>query len=236
MATPRTSSGLSARTRPAAGDGRGAAVSVPYRKRRAGMALLAVFVAVMSALVFLLWAGNLGGRSEVVGAARDVNAGDKLVRDDLKVVRVAADSDVATVSADELDGLVGKVAATPLFEGALITEDQVSAEAPLADDEAIVGVLVKPGQAPLGSLRVGTTVQVVQTADPSGVGTGAPEVLADAATVFAVSEPAPDDASAAGVAGSVLVSLRVPKDASASIVSAADAERIRLVVVGGVTG
>lgn len=200
------------------------------------MAVLAVFVAIVAALVFLVWAGNLGDRSEVMAAARDVNAGDVLARGDLRVVRVAADSDVATVPAGDLEELVGKVAATPIFAGALITEDQVSTGAPLGEDEAIVGVLVKPGQAPLGSLRVGTTVQVVQTAEPSGVGESAPEVLSEEATVFAVSRPAPEDASAAGVAGSVLVSLQVEKAASAAIVSAADAERIRLVVVGGVTG
>ncbi|MGH8983557.1 MAG: SAF domain-containing protein [Acidimicrobiia bacterium] len=234
--SPRDSSGLAVAPVGTAGDGHRTVVSVPRRQRRAGMALLAVFVSIVAALVFLLWAGNLGGRSEVVGAARDVSAGDVIARGDLRVVRVAADSDVATVPAAELEGLVGKVAATPLFEGALITEEQVSAGAPLGDDEAIVGVLVKPGQAPLGSLRVGTTVQVVQTADPSGVSASTPEVLSEGATVFAVSEPAPDDASAAGVAGSVLVSLQVPTDASAAIVSAADAERIRLVVVGGVTG
>ncbi|MGH9027228.1 MAG: SAF domain-containing protein [Acidimicrobiia bacterium] len=232
----RSPSGSFTRVSASGGDGHGAPVSVPRRQRRAGMALLAVFVAIVSALVFLFWAGNLGGRSEVVAAARDVSAGDVIAREDLEVVRVAADRDVAVVPADELGGLVGKVAATPLFSGSLVAEEQVSAEAPLADDEAIVGVLVMPGQAPLGSLRVGTTVQVVQTADPSGVGGGTPEVLAGGATVFAVAQPAPDDASAAGVAGSVLVSLRVPKDVSAAVVSAADAERIRLVVVGGVTG
>jgi hypothetical protein len=212
--------------------------SLPVRRqRRLSVALLAVLVAIGSALAFVVWAGALSKREPVVAAARTVNAGEVLSRSDLKTVRVAAETDVATVPGGDVRELVGKVTTTPLFKGALVSRDQVSRSAPLPSDQAIVGVLVKPGQGPLASLRVGTTVQVVQTVGQSAVSAGAPEVLADAARVFAVSTPSQGDGAAqVGVAGSLLVSLRVPKDAAAPIVSAADAERIRLVVVGGVTG
>jgi len=112
----------------------------------------------------------------------------------------------------------------------------VSRQAPLGATDAIVGVLVQPGQAPLADLRVGTTVEVVQTIGQSGLSGEQPQVLADSARIYAVSTPPGSDTAAATVAGAVLVSLRVPESESAAIVSAADASRIRLVVVAGATG
>ncbi|MGH9014017.1 MAG: SAF domain-containing protein [Acidimicrobiia bacterium] len=210
---------------------------VPVRRRRQrGLAVLAVLAAVAAALIFAVWARGLGGRTDVLAAARTVDAGEVIADADLRVVRVAVDDDVATIPAEDRAEVVGKVAAITLFGGGLIQRDQVSSSVPLGRGEAIVGVLVKPGQGPLASLRVGTTVQVVETPPGSQAAPGTPPaVLAEEATVFAVAKPT-EDANAAGVAGSLLVSLRVPKDVAPAVVAAAEDERVRLVLVGGVTG
>jgi len=215
------------------GDGQ-VQVGVPVRRqRRRGLALGGVLVGLASALVFATWASQLGDREPVVAVARDVNAGDVIERRDLTTVRVAAGDEVATMAGDDLEELVGKVATAPLFEGALVSRDQVSRSEPLPAGEAIVGVLLRPGQAPLAELRVGTIVRVVQTGGEGPVADDPPQVLADPARVFAISQP--EGVDAGGMQGSRLVSLRVPEDAADPIVSAAAADRIRLVVVGGAT-
>jgi hypothetical protein len=222
----------------APGNGQGGAPSVVLpvrRQRRAGLALAALLVALVSGLGFAVWARSLGNRHPVLAAAHTVQAGEVIHSDDLKVVRVAADGGVSTVPAGDKRQLVGKVAATPLFAGALVTGDEVSRSAPLGPNDAIVGVLVKPGQAPIADLRVGTTVEVVQTVGQSQLSGDQPQVLADSARIYAVAVPPGGDAAQASVAGAVLVSLKVPESESAAIVSAADADRIRLVVVAGVT-
>lgn len=197
--------------------------------------MIALLVAVITGLAFAVWARSLSGRTDVLAAAHTVNAGDAITASDLKTVRVSTDSEVASVPADQKSKLVGKVAATPLFKGTLVSRDQVSRSAPLGSDEAVVGVLVKPGQAPLASLRVGTSVQVVQTAGQNQFSSEPPQVLADGAVIYAVSTPSSASATQSAVAGGLLVSLKVQQGQAAPIVSAADADRIRLVVVGGVT-
>jgi hypothetical protein len=218
------------------GDGHLDAPRLPVRRRRrAGLALVSLLVAVITGLAFAVWARSLSGRADVLAAAHTVNAGDVITASDLRTVRVSSDSDVASVPAGQKSKLVGKVAATPLFKGTLVSRDQVSGSAPLGSDEAVVGVLVKPGQAPLASLRVGTSVQVVQTAGQNQFSSEPPQVLADGAVIYAVSTPTAN-ATQSAVAGGLLVSLKVQQGQAAPIVSAADADRIRLVVVGGVTG
>jgi len=214
-----------------------ASVVLPVRRqRRGGLALGAVLVALVSGLGFAVWARSMGDRYPVVAAAHTVQAGDVIQAGDLRVVQVAVDRGVSTVPAAQERQLVGKVAAMPLFAGALVTRDEVSRQAPLGPTDAIVGVLVQPGQAPLAELQVGTTLEVVQTVGQSDVSGAQPQVLADDARIYAVSTPPGGDTAAADVAGAVLVSLKVPESESAAIVSAADADQIRLVVVAGPPG
>jgi hypothetical protein len=120
---------------------------------------------------------SAGSRSDVLVVSDDVARFQQLERSDLRVLRVAADPGVDTIPAEELDSIVGQVAATDLPAGVLLTADQLvpAGERLLGAGEAIVGARLAPGDAPLGDLRRGAALLVVvrppvgQTGEPRAV-------------------------------------------------------------------
>lgn len=124
---------------------------VPTR-RRWGRFAAGMCLALLGGLLFAVLYLSAGQRVEVLVAAHDITPYQTIERDDLRVERVAADPDVATIDGDDLDAIVGRVAAASLPEGALIAPDQVytSDAEVVASGEAIVGILLEQGQAPDG--------------------------------------------------------------------------------------
>jgi hypothetical protein len=106
---------------------------------------------------------SAGDRHEVIALSHDVDRLDVIDRSDLRVVRISSDTDVSTVGASELDEIVGRVANVDLVAGSLLVADQLVPENRqlLAADEAVVGVLLGPGDSPTRALRRGTPVLVV---------------------------------------------------------------------------
>lgn len=141
---------------------------LPTRKRwgriGAGAAVAVAGAWIAAALVM-----SAGSRTDVLVLADDVAQFQAIERDDLRVVRVAADSFVDTVPASQLDSIVGRTAATDLRAGGLLSSDQLvpAGEHLVADGEAIVGARLAPADAPLGDLARGVDVLVVVRA-PAG--------------------------------------------------------------------
>ncbi len=203
-----------------------APTGLPARRRWGRVAAGGVLALVGAWTAASLYA-SAGERVEVVVVARDVEQFAELDSDDLRVVRVAADPGVDTVPGADLDDLVGRMAATALPDGALLSQDQLVAadEQVTAPDEAIVGAELGPGAAPQGALVGGTRVMVVmRPSSPSGEGS-VEEVegwLAD------VGEP---DANT----GAREASLVVPADSAADVAAAAADARIAVVALEGRT-
>jgi hypothetical protein len=186
----------------------------------------------VGALLALLgaWAGMIlvataGGREEMLALAADVGRGEPIERDDLKVVRVAADTGVATVPAGDMDEIVGKLAATDLPSGSLLSRDQVLAEGErvVTTDEAVVGARLGPGAAPRGEVAPGTWVLVV--VDPpaaDGEGAAPTEVTG---WLRDIGDPAENT-------GAREASLVVPASSAATVAAAAADERIAVVTIG----
>lgn len=135
---------------------------VPARHRgriAAGAALL-----VVSAILAMLVYGSLGDRMAVLAAAAEVRPGEVIETADLRVVRVAAESDVATVAASRMGDVVGKRAAVGLAPGSLLAPSSVTDGPPVTPGSTVIGAVVKPGQYPIG-LRPGDAVVVLVAAD-----------------------------------------------------------------------
>jgi hypothetical protein len=171
---------------------------------------------------------SAGERVEVVVAAGDVDRFEELGRDDLKVVRVAADPGVDTISGADLETLVGRVAATDLSDGALLSDDQLvgPGERLVAADEAVVGAQLGPGAAPRGALAGGTRLLVVVSPAPTATDEEPVEVEGWLAEI---GEP---DATT----GEREASLVVPAGSAATVAAAAADERIAVVALEGVGG
>ncbi len=192
------------------------------RGRIVGAAVLMVVSGWLGAVVFL----SAGSREEVLAVDGPLERFTELYRDDLRVVRVAADGDVPVIDADRLDDIVGRTTSMELADGALLSEDQLldAGERPVGPGEAVVGALLAPTDSP-GRLAKGADVQVIvrEAAD-----TGTPSRSLEG-WILDVESPENAGAGAQGRWVSLVVA-----QADAGQVSAAAAEnRVTVVVLGG---
>lgn len=201
------------------------AEGLPARRRWARVAAGAA-LALLGGWVFASLYVSAGERVEVLVVARDVDRFAEVQRDDLRTTRVAADPGVDTVDAGDVDDIVGRVAATDLVEGSLLSPNQVldSGERRVGENEAIVGAELGPGDAPQGALVGGVDVYVVVR--PSESATQAQEALRVPGWILEVGEPDENTDARA-------VELVVPASESAAVTAAAAEDRLSLVVLEG---
>lgn len=143
-----------------------------HRGRIGAGAVLLTISAVLAVLVY----GNLGDRSAVLAAAAEIRPGQMIEESDVKVVRVAADPDVATVPASRRADIVGKRAAVGLTPGSLLAPESVTAGPGIPAGNTIIGAVVKPGQYPIG-LREGDEIVVLVVSEGSENSSGVEAVI-----------------------------------------------------------
>ncbi|MFF9870109.1 SAF domain-containing protein [Streptomyces sp. NPDC013953] len=174
------------------------------RERRWSVAALCIVLAVLAGLGAATAVTSASDRTKVIAIARDVPAGQTLTAADLTVAEVSADAALTPVPASQKASVVGKRSAVDLRKGGLLTTSQLAGGTGLGDDKQQVGVQVKRGQAPAGTLAPGDKVLAVTTPaqgdQPSGKEAEAPPSTISA-VVVTVSRP---DAS-----GNVVVNLAV---------------------------
>jgi hypothetical protein len=180
-------------------------------------------VALLGAWVAAALYVSAGERVEVVVTARDVGRFEPIQAGDLKLVRVAADPGVATIPSDELDDLVGRVAATAVPAGTMLAPDQLVADGEqlVASDEAVVGARLAQGAVPLGSLQGGDPVLVVIRPSTSA-GDGGPVEVRGWLAELGESDQTSRTREA---------SLVVPASRAAEVAAAAADERIAVVAL-----
>jgi hypothetical protein len=195
------------------------------------MALFGVGAVVAGALVFLVLYSSMNDRRAVLVVARSVPAGQLISGADLAVVRVSPSDGVATMAASSAPDVVGKTAAVGLVPGALLAPSQVGAVSTLQADQAVVGVALKPGQAP-PSLRPGARVEVVDTVAGTAGEPARPVVLSTTAVVScAVKEGASTCGTASSTTGITVVSLTLPVGEAPVVTAAASDGGLSLVVL-----
>ncbi len=132
-------------------------------RRRWGRIGVGAAAAVLGAWVFAALYLSAGDRTDVLVMAHTVDRLDVIDASDFRVVRLSNESDVESIDAGRLDEFVGRVAGVDLVAGSLLAEGQVlgAGRQLLAEGEAVVGVLLGPGDSPVRSLRRGAPVLVV---------------------------------------------------------------------------
>ncbi|MGY0234031.1 SAF domain-containing protein [Longispora urticae] len=154
-------------------------VSLPRILLGSGLVLVCVLASVLAARA-------LDTRVPVLAAARALAVGQTVTDADVKVVRLAVGSEVATVPASERASIVGRAVAVPVVAGALLVPGQLGAAVWPPDGQSLVAVPVKPGRIPSG-LAAGSRVSVfVVSAGGSGGGGGAAGVVSADGTVTEV--------------------------------------------------
>lgn len=193
-------------------------------RRRWGRVAAGVAAAVLGAWVFAALYLSADDTREVLVVAEDVARFETIERGHLRVVSLPAEGDVSAVPADRLDGLVGRVAATDLVAGSLLADGHLipAGERLVAAGEAVVGVLVGPGDSPSGGLRRGAEVSVV-VRPAAGVPGAAVEVrgwVLDVSGEVSSSRERP-------------VEVVVARGDAAAVSAAAADRRVTIVVLGG---
>ena len=200
----------------------------PGRRRRpavwvAGVALIAVGAAVATSAAL-----SAGTKHDVLALARSVPAGRLLTAADVRTVRVAADSSVATVPAADEPSVVGQRTAVDLLANSLLTNSALGGAAVPARGQALLGVALKPGQLPARSLSRGDQAELIPT--PTNVTSTS---SASTSTASAVS-PVPvtvDAEGAVGSDGTTVVDLVLPADAAPKVAAQAAAGQLVLVLL-----
>jgi hypothetical protein len=194
------------------------------RRNRSRMAL-GLVVIVLSVLATANLFSSANKRAQVLTLRHEVPAGRAIRSDDLGFARVSLGAGVHSMSASDRDRVIGRVAAVTLVAGSLLVPDDVSNEARVPDDMAIVGASLKAGQYPI-ALAPGDSVRLVETASPSAIGDAAAPVDRGGARVL-------DVARSQNGSDTLAVSLLVPTHAAANVASDGAAGRLSVMVVAG---
>ncbi|MER6476892.1 SAF domain-containing protein [Streptomyces filamentosus] len=176
-------------------------------ERRWSVAALCVVLAAVAGLGAAAAVTSSSDRAKVLAVARDVPAGQPLTAADLTVAEVSADAALTPVPAAQKAAMVGKRTAVELRKGGLLTASQLAAGTGLGDDKQQVGVQVKRGQVPAGTLAPGDKVLAVTTPAQGEQTGGKAEAPPSTVSAVVVSVSRPD------ASGSVVVNLAVgPSD------------------------
>jgi hypothetical protein len=142
--------------------GRISAQSIPISRhpsRIVGGVLVAVLFAMLASATY----SNIGKRTAVLALSHDVEQGHVITSGDLRIVNVAVNHDVKTTPASSQASIVGQVATSRLFEGALLMPGAVAPTAPLGAGRSTIGAALKTGQFPT-SMRPGDSVLLITPA------------------------------------------------------------------------
>ncbi|MGF7235111.1 MAG: SAF domain-containing protein [Frankia sp.] len=146
--------------------------TAPRRRISAGRVGLAAGLVALCGLVVTVAFGQAGHRKAVLAVARPVAAGTTITDADMRVVRVSAQG-LSLLPASERAAVVGRIAAVDLAPGTTLSASEVTGTAIPGAGQALVGVLLKPGQLPGRPLVPGDRVQLVTNASSAGSTTAA---------------------------------------------------------------
>ena len=153
------------------GEGNLAAPSLvsPPRLRRRPTIVAGAIGAVCLGAVLAAWAWSSStSTQQVLVATTEIPRGSVIEPEDLTTARLNVDSAVAVLPASAADEVVGQRAALDVAAGGLLTPDLVQEGSIPASGESLVGVALKPEQAPGETLMAGDLVRAVVTPGQDG--------------------------------------------------------------------
>ena len=202
------------------------------RNRSWGLVTLAALLVVGLGLGVAAWGLQVGDKTSVLAIGQPVAKGQIVERGDLVSKSVAGVGE--SIPVEDLDTVVGKTAAVDLVAGQILTPAMVAAEPVPKEGQSVVGLALDPTRVPSAGLTPGDQVDVI--AVPAGEGaqgnaaeTEAPELLAEAAEVYAVGGE-----SAAG--GQVLLTVVVYAEDAAKIAAYSTQNRVAVVETAPAAG
>lgn len=156
---------------------------VRTRDRRPALAALAILLILVGALGSALIAYRTGDRVDVLVAARDIEPGTQVTREDFTIARVAHEGG-AVVEAAAMDNFVGAFATSHIPEGTLVINRMFTVTDVVPSGAQLVGVAAQLSLRPSEVIRQGDVVALYSVPPDSTVGDA--EALVPAARVMHV--------------------------------------------------
>jgi hypothetical protein len=140
-----------------------ASLRLPRQRRHGRPAMIAVSVllAIIGALTADFVVHQLSDRESVLVILRDVPIGQQITAQDVTTTMVAADPQVATLPARELNRVIGMSATADLHVGELLSTRTLTDRLTPGAGQQLVPVALKPSRLPARSLKPGDPVLVV---------------------------------------------------------------------------
>ena len=206
---------------PSSGRRGGSGAATPATKKRSFRppeVVLGVLLVAGCALAAVLWQRHTNTTETFVVAARPIARGTVVSAADLGGAQIGGDT-AALVRGADASSLLGQIAAVDIAVGSPMSAALVTAEVPLAADEALTSMALEPGEMP-PDLAPNDHVRVVVTtaADPTGAST---TVLLDATAIVWSVELSQDGVS-------TVVTVRGPLSLSSDIASAVSVRLARV--------
>jgi Flp pilus assembly protein CpaB len=200
------------------------------RRIRIPLAILGLLLVMACALGFGTILTQVGQQHQVLVLAHPVDVGGVITASDLGLATVSTGtSGIAFITASKESTVIGRPAAVAMPAGApLIAADLGSLPPPAG--QAVVAVLIKPGDAP-PSLAPGAAVWVVITT-PETQSTGlSPSPTSATSAPLAATVTAVDTPSDSAITQGVIVSLSLPSSDVQTVTTAAAAGNVSLALV-----
>jgi flagella basal body P-ring formation protein FlgA len=195
------------------------------RHRNPTWIVAGVLLVLLSAIGGVLLFTSTDDRTDVLVAARNLDPGRPVERADLRIQRVALDSNVASMPVAASTGLLGQHPIGRIPAGTMLSAAMFEPSVPLGAGEVVVGAALDPGEAPLSTLQVGSAVELVKVTVPAaGAEADGSATPIGTGTVWAVEEIA---------SGQLWVSVRVGADVGMQASAAAAQDRLRVALIGG---
>jgi Flp pilus assembly protein CpaB len=193
----------------------------------AGLLLMLVAVVGGSSLI-----RNAQARTPVLVAAGTVQPGEVITASDLRVVEVTAPAGIAYLPASARSGVVGRVAAEPLWAGKVLGPGSLSDGSPLASGMVAFSLLLPPQSAVAGEIRAGDHVAVL--ASPGSDQAGQAGSSSADTTILFTDLPVLSVHQASGADGeSLLVTLTLRLEEARALAQAKATGRVDLALVSG---
>lgn len=157
----------------------------------------------------------------VVGAAHDLQRGDKITPQDLVAVETSQSLSGSFITEAQASALIGRTVLIDLQASTPLTGSMFSDQQQLLPDEALTSAAIQQGNYPI-DLAVGDQVRIVTVPDIALSQNALPELFDQIVTIWSLSNSENNDSALVTFRGSLDLSIAIAKAGEVHIVRVAD--------------
>ena len=160
----------------------------------------------------------------VVGAAHDLQRGDKITPQDLVAVETSQSLSGSFITEEQASALIGQTALVDLEASTPLTMSMFSDQQQLLPNEALTSAAIQQGNYPI-DLAVGDQVRIVTVPDIALSQNALPELFDQVVTIWSLNKSENNDSALVTFRSSLDLSMAIAKAGEVHIVRVADLQQ-----------